>query len=84
MDRDRFRELLLTEHTWPARYVFKFIVPARAVAEVHALFPAGAGRERPSSGGKYVSVTAEIVMNTPDDVIAIYERAAKIEGVVAL
>lgn len=48
------------------------------------LFPSNELSTKESKGGKYVSVTAKIMMGSSDDVIKIYEEAHKVEGVIAL
>lgn len=79
-----FREKLDQHHDWPTHYVFKFIVPVGKEQEVKDLFPEVTTSERPSRQGNYISVSAEIMMLSADDVIAIYEKASHIEGIVAL
>ncbi|MEZ4273625.1 MAG: DUF493 domain-containing protein [Myxococcota bacterium] len=83
-DWQRFRELLGTEHEWPCRYTFKFVVPAAKSGDVKELFNPGSTTSRPSKNGNYVSLTAVVLMASPDDVITVYERASRIEGLLAL
>jgi uncharacterized protein len=79
-----FREKLDQHYAWPALYIFKFIVPQGKEQEVKALFPLHETTERASSQGKYTSVTAQIMMPSSEAVIAIYRKAAAIEGLIAL
>lgn len=81
---DSFREKLDQHYQWPALYVFKFIVPTGKEPEVRNLFPLHPVSEKFSANGKYTSVTFELLMPTADAVIVVYERAAKIEGLIAL
>lgn len=84
MAQDRFRELLEDIHEWPTYYTFKFVVPKDQVAAVKALFNPGSTTSRPSKTGKYESLTAKVLMQTANDVIALYDKAAEIEGLIAL
>jgi len=73
---------------WPSVYMFKFIVSGglKQVAEVEALFNTKTSKvsTRASSTGKFISVTAQEVMLTSDDVIAKYREAEHIEGLMSL
>lgn len=79
-----FREKLDAHYTWPAVYLFKFIVPVGKEDEVKKLFPGHTPSEKLSKQGNYVSVTAAIHMVSSDAVIDIYIKASAIEGIVAL
>ncbi len=83
---DKLREQLEFQE-WPNVYLFKFIVPnnAHAVAQVSALFTDIAEIYfHESKTGKFVSVSAKEVMTNVDEIIAIYEKAGTIEGIVSL
>jgi putative lipoic acid-binding regulatory protein len=75
-------------HEWPSMYLFKFIVPSdnHKIAQLEALFNAETAeiRLRQSKNGKYTSVSAREVMTSAEEVIACYEEAYKIEGVISL
>lgn len=79
-----FREKLDEHYTWPAVYIFKFIVPVGKEDEVKQLFPKHIPSEKLSKQGNYVSVTAELTMISSDAVIEIYIKASAIQGIVAL
>lgn len=79
-----FKEKLEATHVFPALYMFKFIVVDSLQEEVKRLFPGHDVKLKPSSKGKYVSVTAQTMMPNSDSIIKIYEEAAKIEGIIAL
>ena len=84
-DTDKFKELLNQEHSWPTQYIFKFIVKVEQEDEVTRLFGNDVViNKKPSSAGKYTSVTIQAEMATADDVIAIYNSAASIEGIISL
>ena len=84
-DTDKFRDLLNQEHTWPTTFIFKFIVKGDQEDEVTALFDQKVLiNKKPSSAGKYTSVTIKAEMSSADEVIAIYDAAASIEGIISL
>ncbi len=77
----------LKEQTWPRVYFFKFIAPSdsRTIALITQLF----NNEdnivmRPSRKGNYTSISVKEEMNSAEAVIALYEKAAKIKGVISL
>jgi putative lipoic acid-binding regulatory protein len=77
--------LLDNEYEWPAKYTFKFIVPAGKEEEVKDLFQGDFDfNEKSSSGGKYTSTTTYAIMPTAEAIIAIYETASEIEGIISL
>jgi len=79
-----FKEKLEGTHKFPTLYMFKFIVPEAKAAEVKALFPMNEVAAKPSSKGTYVSITAKTMMPSSDAVMGVYEKAHKIEGIIAL
>lgn len=79
-----FKRLLDEQYQWPALYTFKFIVPAAQASAVERLFPPGATTRRASAKGKYVSVSATLNVGSAEAVVAMYEDAAGIEGLIAL
>ena len=83
-DKAAFKEKLEAVGQFPMVYMFKFIVPNGREQEVGALFPRNEMNLKPSSGGKYVSTTIQMMVEDADQIIEIYEQAAKIEGVIAL
>lgn len=88
MDRtteSSFKERLDGYYDWPSPYLFKFIAPRERLDDVLALFGDEAEvSTRESERGNYVSVTAEIEMEGSDAVIAVYQEAGEIEGVMPL
>lgn len=77
----------LEKLSWPMVYMFKFIVPAKnkQIALVESLFSREAVvHQRESSEGNYISITAREVMLSPDHVVAVYQKASTIEGLMAL
>lgn len=81
---EEFKKKLDDIHDFPTLYMFKFIVTEDKKGEVKSLFPASELAYKPSSKGKYTSVTASVMMPSSDHVIEVYEQAQKIEGIIAL
>lgn len=81
---ERFEALLDEQTAFPSTYVFKFIVPLDQVATLEALFPDYEPTYRASAKGNYVSLTMQPVMESAEAVIAVYRRAAQVEGVIML
>ena len=81
---DRFKRLLDEQTTWPAPFLFKFIVPVERVPELQALFPDYDPSFRASAKGNFVSLSMAPVMPSSDAVVAVYETAGRVEGVIML
>jgi hypothetical protein len=80
----RFQYRLEECYEFPCSYCFKFIVPQAGADEVRELLKGFDYQERASKGGKYLSFTAELPMESSSMVIGLYEAAAKIDGLIAL
>lgn len=78
------KELLDSQHEWPGNYTFKFIVPGNKSAELKNIVNKEESFARPSRSGKYTSMTFDIPCKSSDDVINIYQKVSKIEGIVTL
>ena len=83
-DKKAFKEKLEANGQFPMLYMFKFIVPNGNESAIEALFPKNEIILKPSSGGKYVSTTIQVIMDSADQIIDIYERASSIDGVISL
>ena len=90
MSQDLFKGVRekLEERHWPNLYLFKIIVPAdaKSIAATEALFDSTVAQVelRQSKTGKFVSVSAKEMMMDVDSIIARYEKAIQIEGLMAL
>lgn len=71
-------------HQWPCRFMFKFIVPLEKNGELTTFFAGRPFTTRSSKNGRFVSFTAELEMQSSEEVIALYREAGKIEGIIAL
>ena len=80
----KFRQLLEEQADWPSEYLFKFIVPKAGLEALREVFGDEETIVRASTRGKYLSVTARVTVQSPDEVIAVYTEAGKIEGVISL
>ncbi len=79
-----FKALLNNQYAWPADYLFKFIVTKEYKEELLVILGGHKAIEKPSSKGKYVSVSLRILMHSAEEVMALYTKAAKIKSVIAL
>lgn len=85
--RDRMRKALDQVHKWPAVYMFKFILEPDEdrLGKLLALFPPEAEVLRKySKAGKYLGLTIREVMMSADEVVARYDKAAGVKGVIVL
>ena len=81
---ESFRSSLDANYDWPSIFPFKFIVPKDQVQEVLDLFADDPVLAKKSSTGRFTAFTMEMNMHSCDEVIAIYQRVAQIEGVISL
>jgi putative lipoic acid-binding regulatory protein len=79
-----FRLKLDQHYRWPSLYMFKFIVPKNRVDEVILLFPKHTSTQKESRQGNYVSITLQMMMPSSEAVIAVYQKASTIQGLIAL
>ncbi|GAA4806311.1 DUF493 family protein [Litoribaculum gwangyangense] len=86
---EKLKGQLHETNSWPAEYLYKFIVKSDAVkiAKLEVIFDnMGAVISTvESKNGKYTSVSVNLLMRNPDSVIQKYQEVAeKIEGVISL
>ena len=90
MAKKDFKELkkkLEEAGEWPRVYFFKFIIPSdnKTLARVEALFgPEAQVHIKQSNKGNYLSISAKELMLNSESIIKRYERAVKIDGLMAL
>ncbi|MDO9182254.1 MAG: DUF493 family protein [Bacteriovorax sp.] len=87
IEADRlFKLKLVMDETvkFPTEYLFKFIVPAGEVHQVILILSGMDIDERASSNGKYISVSAKKLFDNSDEIIAIYQKASLIKGIISL
>jgi len=81
---DSFRSSLDANYDWPCLYPFKFIVPRDQASTVLELFADDPVRANESSTGRFIAYTMEMHVHSCDEVIAIYQRVARVPGVISL
>jgi uncharacterized protein len=73
--------------SFPYVYMFKFIIKSdnKTMALVEVIFEEDADIvQKQSTKGNYMSITVKQVVMSVDEIISIYEKASKIEGVISL
>ncbi|WP_456314963.1 DUF493 family protein [Pseudomonas shirazensis] len=85
---ERLKVELDNSNTWPAEYLYKFIVPSVAdnVEQVQKAFDSMGAviKTTKSKTGKFTSVSVDVTMNSADEVIGKYKEVSTIEGIVSL
>ena len=81
---NQFREKLDQHYSWPALYTFKFIVPKGKEDDLKRLFASHHLTEKKSGKGNFISFTFQMMANSSDRVIEIYQLASDVEGIIAL
>lgn len=85
---ERLRAELDQSNTWPAEYLYKFIVPSdkEKIAFVEGAFD-GMGAvidTRQSKTGKYTSVSVNVQMDSAEHIIVKYIEVSIVEGIISL
>lgn len=83
-DYTNFIEKLEESHTFPTDYTFKFIVPTSSLADLEKAIGSGGLELKPSRNGNYISVTLRMKCQDPQEVVAYYERASSVAGIISL
>lgn len=83
---EQLKELLLQTHVFPGKYMFKFICPVDLMDELKKVFENldAVISERASRNNNFRSLTLEIEVQSPEHVLAIYERVQHLPGVISL
>ena len=85
---ERLKVELDNSNTWPAEYLYKFIVPSVAdnVEQVQKAFDSMGAviKTTKSKTGKFTSVSVDVTMHSADEVIGKYKEVSTIEGIVSL
>lgn len=84
MDKEKFKNLLDEQHTWPCEYTFKFIVPIDKEPELEKVLEGHNISKKNSTKGNYLSVTSKKVMDSSSEVMDTYDNASQIKGVISL
>ena len=81
------KTMLWAQQKWPGIYYFKFIVPNDKVKLelVKKLFQfEDQITYRTSKDIRFISLSCKQEMKNPDEVLAVYQKAGEIEGVISL
>jgi len=84
---EKFRELLSKNEQWPMLYYFKFIVQnnQEKLNTVKELFAdPSAITYKTSRDIKFIGMSCKQMMPDPESIITIYEKAQKVDGLIAL
>lgn len=83
----RLKEELSNTSEWPTEYLYKFIVPTetKKIEEVENAFDnmGAVIKTTKSKTGKYTSVSINVNMDSPEDVVAKYIEVSTIEGIIS-
>ena len=84
----RLREELGNTSTWPNEYLYKFIVPTspNKIEEVENAFNnmGAVIQTSQSKTGKYTSISINVMMESPNQVVEKYIQVSNIEGIISL
>jgi uncharacterized protein len=83
-DKEAFKAKLEEQMSFPAMYMFKFIIPNGKESEVSQLLPNNEMILKQSAKGTYLSATIKAMMPSSDAILEVYEKASKIEGIISL
>lgn len=85
---DSLKLNLENNHNFPEDYLYKFIIPndEKLLGELYVVFDGTKNSitTRESSNKKYISCSIQCFVLDANQVIDIYKKAAKIEGIVML
>ena len=84
----RLKEQLDNANQWPAKYLYKFIVPSeneKIDFVENAFNQMGAVIEtRHSKTGKFTSISVDVMMPSAELIIKKYQEVSAIEGIISL
>lgn len=83
-DYHKLKKELEKTHTFPIKYMYKFILPAEKISEIEGLFEGAEISTRPSKKGNYISLTAVRMEKSADDIVAQYQSIPSIKGMISL
>ena len=86
---DKLRSQLYETASWPSEYLYKFIVLSDGdkIQQVESIFNnmGAVIKTTPSKNGKYTSISVNLQMPTPEEVIEKYKEVGeKVEGIISL
>lgn len=81
---EKLKELLDESYTWPAPYLFKFIVPTAQLSSLEKFTAKYLMTQKPSKNGKYTSVSFTVNCESSEQVLDFYEKVSVIPGIISL
>ena len=85
---DRLQVELDNSNTWPAIYLFKFIVPTddHKIQRVESAFDCMGAviNTKKSKTGKFTSISIDVTMKDSQEIVDKYLEVSTIEGIVSL
>ena len=86
---ENLKEKLQDTSAWPSEYLYKFIIKSDSIKinTIECIFDnmGAVIKTIPSKKGNYTSISINVVMNNPDDVVEKYkEVGSQVEGVISL
>lgn len=85
---ERLKVELDNSNTWPAEYLFKFIVPTKEdnIEKVQKAFDhmGAVIKMTKSKTAKYTSISVDVTVKDSQEVVSKYQEVATIEGIVSL
>ena len=85
---DRLRIELNNSNTWPAEYLFKFIVPSLTenieFVENAFNYMGAAIKTTKSKTGKFTSISVDVTVQDAEQIIEKYKHVSTIKGIVSL
>lgn len=83
--KEKLRELLDSQYSWPCAYLFKFIIKPEQKDELLALVrPYDQVKEKLSRNGKYVSLSIHKVVESAEDVFSVEKKVKTLKGLISL
>lgn len=85
---ERLKVELDMSNTWPAEYLFKFIVPTDAtkIQKVEDAFDCMGAviKTTKSKTGKFTSISVDVQMKDSQEIIDKYQEVSTVEGIISL
>ncbi len=85
---NNLKAMLEEEKDWPLEYLFKFILKSGRkddLLKIRGFFKNNVHLSfRESSKGNYQSVSIKAMMDNPDEIITVYQKASEIEGLMVI
>lgn len=84
VDINKFKSLLDEQVSWPDYYTFKFVIKADKKDQALSLLDGHKIESKESKNGNYISITSRKLMDSSEDVVAVYQLMSQVEGIMSL